>query len=380
MKKFLCILVSVLLLFSLFPVSAAEKGKVSITGGPAEFRRGTTFDVEVELNRNPGFLSLRMDIAFDPLVLKVVRVTNTSHLPGFHYDIEEDGVILRYKKESGSNLNATGKLARIRFQVREDAIYGDSAISPVISQKLYDAQDSAGKAVPFDTVPLSFSLPCPHKNPALSILTEADFETEGTAEEICPDCGLVTPKALLPTLLSEDTKTKAILNIGEYQNKDKKTLNTQYLFATPEFEKAKEIFSDSLIRCFQVDFTKNSAPFSPEKACEITLHTDFELPEIIALYVITEEGARQIEVKKEETLLTFSYEKGTYAIVSREEEEPVIPEATAPAKTTAPEETKETNPENEAKRKELLLIGGGIFALFLCGGAALFLLRRRQDF
>lgn len=381
MKKILCLSLALLLLVSLFPLSAfgAGKGKVSIVGGPEEFRRGTAFDVEVELNRNPGFLSLRVEVAFDPMVLKVVNVTNLSTLPGFQHEIGEDGVILRYKKDSGQDLTATGKLARIRFQVKDNAIYGDSEISPIISQKLYDAVNSEGKAISFDTVPLTLHLACPHRNTTQNVLTPATFEALGTAEEVCSDCSLVTPVTLTPTLSSEDGKTKATLEIGEYLEADAKSIRTEYLFSGPEVDKAKELFSDSLLRCFSVSFTKNAAPFAPDKPSQITLEPDFDLPEVVALYVLTGEEARQIEVKKEEALLSFPYTPGAYVLVSRSNEEPNIPETTAPKKTTV-EESKEFDPDEEARKKELLLIGGGIFALFLCGGAFLILLRSKQNF
>ncbi len=381
MKKILSLFLASLFLLSLFSplATAAAKGKVSITGGPDEWKRGSAFDIEVELNRNPGFLSLRIDVAFDPLVLKVIRVTNISPLPGFHYDIEDDGVILRYKKESGANLTATGKLARIRFEVKEDAIYGDSAISPVITQKLYDAMDSAGKAVPFDTSPLSFHLACPHKNPTLTVLTEANFEVEGTAEETCPDCGLVTPKTISPTLSSEDGKTTATLFTGEYLNSDKKTLRTEYLHGGEEVEKATGLFSDSLVRCFKVDFTKNGAPFSPANNCDITLATDFELPGILALYVLSGDDARQLEMKREENVLSFSFVPGTYVLVSRSAEEPVIPESTSPQKSELPESSTRSA-EEEQKREEIRLICLGIFAFLLCGGAAIIILRKKETY
>ncbi len=382
MKKIVCAFLCLMLLLPLFPfkADAAAKGKATLSSKTEKFQRGLAFDVDLELNRNPGISSLRTTVEYDEKVLEILEIKDLSLLPGFSKDQKENEVILRWKKTgSGADLTATGRLCRITFRVLDHAIYGDSKIDLSVSQKLYDAVTGSGKSVPFDTNSLSVSLICPHKNTQNSVITEAAFEKEGLLKKSCPDCGESFEEPLLPTLLSEDAKISAALPIGVFQNKDQKSLRNEYLFGGEKFEEAKRIFGELLLRAFRVDFTKNGAEFAPEEKIPLAMELDFELPEDFSLYLVLDGGVEEIDVIKSENKLFFDYHDGVYALVIRERVANDPPPSTAAP--TESEVIKTTLSEEEKrKQKDLLMILGGTAVFLLCGAGIVVLSKRGKRF
>ncbi len=382
MKKILSLLLVLVLLFCTFPlpVSGVSKGKLTLSGKVEKLYRTLAFDVEVELNRNPGIANLRATLCFDPKVLEVLEVEGLGILPGFSYDKNEDEILLRWAKENkGADLTARGKLVRIKFRVLEKAIYGDSAITLSISQKLYDATNSQGQSVPFDTANLPFTLVCPHDSPKIETVKEPSFEEAGTALSTCPDCLESKEIPLLPTLSSEDGKTVATLNVGEFSNSDEKSIRTEYIFGGEEKDKADLIFGDTVIRAFRIHINKGANSFTPAGECKILLKTDYDLPVEISLYALVEGGAEQIEMTRNEGEIEFLYQDMTYVLVSRTvESAPEIPPETTAKKEEIPTTT--LTEEERQRRDDLTLICVGIAALVLCGAGAILLTRKNKRF
>ena len=76
MKKMICGLLALMLLLPIIPHlgNAAAKGKISLSSKTEKFQRGLAFEVDVELNRNPGISSLRAILEFDEKVLEILKV------------------------------------------------------------------------------------------------------------------------------------------------------------------------------------------------------------------------------------------------------------------------------------------------------------------
>ncbi|MBR5295363.1 MAG: hypothetical protein IKU24_02095 [Clostridia bacterium] len=383
MKKILSLFLLLIFVLSLSTpsFSAPAKGKISLSGNMEDLRRGVSFEVVVELNRNPGISSLRTALTFDPNILAVEKAESLGILPGFSADKSEGQVLLRWaaKKES-SEITARGKIALITFRVLDDAIYGDSSISLNVSQKLYDAVNGSGDSIPFDTVSLPFTLTCPHKNPYLTTVTEATFEEMGAAKSICPDCGEIKDVPLFPTLSSEDGKTIATLNIGEFKNDDRKSLRTEYIFGGEEAQEAKKLFGKNLVRAFRIHITKTTADYVPQSPCTISLEINFDLEENTVLYALQDGGAELIPFEKEGNKLKFSYRDAVFAFVLRENEEPTVPSSTVTSTKKEEVTTSSAFMEEEIKKKDLTLIFIGVGALVLCGAAAIFLTRKTKRF
>jgi hypothetical protein len=382
MKKMICGLLALMLLLPIIPHlgNAAAKGKISLSSKTEKFQRGLAFEVDVELNRNPGISSLRATLEFDEKVLEILKVENLSLLPGFASDQKKNELMLRWKKSGeASELTATGRLCRITFRVKEDAIYGDSKISLAVSQKLYDAVNSSGKSIAFDAQGLSVPLICPHKNTKNEVITEASFEQAGLLKKICTDCGENFESALLPTLSSKDTKLSATLPTGIYQEKDEKELRYEYLYGGKEVDEAGRIFSELLLRTFRIRFLKNGAEFVPEEKIPLMLEIDFELPEDFSLYLILDGGMEEIEVKRNKNALSFDYQDGAYALVIRERvSNDPPPSTTAPEKTEVPKTT--LSEEEKRKQKDLLVILGGVAVFLVCGAGIVVLTKKRRHF
>ncbi len=382
MKKLLAVLLCVGMLFAFgTEVFGANKGKLSLKGDTENLKRGSAFAVTVELNRNPGVTSLRVEAEFDKKVLTLVRVENRKILSGYNGEVKEDSVVLRWKKENnGRDMVTTGKLAVLYFRVREDAVYGDSKITLKMNEKLYDAQNAAGKAVPFETGDLEFQLPCPHEICQKEILQPVQFEQVGLVKETCVNCGEEKETEQLPQLLSEDGKTVAVLQAGEYRNKDEKSVKTEYLFGGPGFEEAKTMMGEDLIRAFTVSFTKNGRSYTPRGETALTLEPDVELPKDFVLYRMIQGGAEQVPYDSEDGKLLFLYREGTYALVNRTVADWEREEAEKPVTTTTLSAAQEDNDEERQRRQDLkwLLAGAGVF--LFCGIGIVVLLTRKKPF
>lgn len=382
MKKILCGLLALLLFLPSLPFSgaAAAKGKITLSCETELFQRSKAFEVDLELNRNPGIASLRATLEFDEKVLEILEVKNLSLLPGFSKDQKENSLILRWKKSTeGSDLSATGRLCRITFRVKADAIYGDSKIALSVSQKLYDATNGAGASIPFDAQGLSVPLICPHKNTENEVITEASFEDPGLLKKTCTDCAEVMEEPLFPTLSSEDAKLSATIPAGIYQTKDEKSLHYEYLYGGEEAEEAKRIFGELLLRAFRIRFTKNGADFVPEEPIPLSFALDFTLPEDYSLYLMLDGGVEEMEAKMEENGLSFDYQDGVYALVIRERVSNEPPPSTAaPTESDPPKTT--LSEEEKRKQKDLLVILGGAAVFLICGVGIVVLGRRRRRF
>ncbi|MBR5295511.1 MAG: hypothetical protein IKU24_02850, partial [Clostridia bacterium] len=327
-----------------------------------------------------GISSLRTTLTYDPKVLAVEKTESLGIFPVFSADKSEGQVMLRWSAtKEGTNITARGKIALVTFRVLDDAIYGDSSISLNVSEKLYDAVNGAGDSVPFDTASLPFTLTCPHKKPYLTTIKEATFEEMGTAKSICPDCGEIKDVPLFPTLSSEDGKTVATLNIGEFKNDDRKSLRTEYIYSGEEAQEAKNLFGKNLVRAFRVHITKTTADYVPQSPCTISLEIGFDLEENTVLYALQDGGAELIDFEKDGNKLEFSYRDAVYALVERQEEKaPEIPTVTSTQKEEP--KTSSVSAEEEGMKKDLTLIFIGIGALVFCGAAAILLIRRTKRF
>ncbi len=385
MKKALSLLLALFLLLALpIPAFSAAKGKLALTGNMKDLRRGISFEVAVELNRNPGIASLRTTVKFDPKVLEVEKAESLGILPGFSYEKEEGQLLLRWKKKNkGNNITSRGKIALITFRVKDDAVYGENSISMNVSQKLYDAVNMDGDAVPFETVSLPFVLACPHIDPTLTTVKEESFEEEGVAQSVCPDCGETKEVPILPRLFSEDEKTSVTFNAGEYSNADEKSIRTVYLFGGDEAQEAQALFGNGLIRAFRIRMTKNAVDFVPKGKATVLLETDFQVPEGAFLFTIRDGKSKKVTMKKEGEKISFAYEDAVFALVMESEQPTPAPEPEKPKVSTAKKEkipTKTTLAKEETRQNDVTVILIGSLIFLVCGTAVIFLTRKTKHF
>lgn len=366
---FFCVLLTV-------GVNGAARGKMTISGNMTDIKHGDTVTLTVELNKNPGVKTLRCTVGFDPRVLEFVKAEKTKTLPNFSLEGKEDGVLLRWA--SDKDLTATGELARVTLRVKEDAVFGDSAVTLNVYENLYDAQNEAGDPVPFDTADLKFVLLCPHKKTVPSIEQEATFETEGILKKTCTACENFTTVPLPPTVNSPDGRVGADVTVGEFSNTDAVEIYLEDLYDTDEARTARELLGENLFYTFRIRFAKNGEDYIPARDCRIRLSSDFPLPEGTVLYALVDGGSLQCEFEMDENSVFFDYDSVVFALVKRPYEEPVIPSATTTVTTTPPPTTEDAF-ERE-RQKDLYLIALGCAALVLCGAGAILILGRRKRY
>lgn len=184
MKKFLAVLLSVLMLVSCFAMTvsadiiyndteldwSAYSGIFSV--GSAKAKPGDTIVIPVSVENNPGIISLKLSVAYDSAVLELVSAESgdfvveeqedvTVGSPSFG-PIENNPFTVNWVDAlSDGNNKTNGVVANLTFKVKEDAADGDTEIS--VSYNPNDVFDFDQDNVAFEckagTVTVSSSTP-----------------------------------------------------------------------------------------------------------------------------------------------------------------------------------------------------------------------------
>lgn len=377
-------LFSALLLATLLFVpafAATEEGKITLNSDLTEPVRGQTFSMTLEMNRNPGVASLRMALRYDPGVLELIRADDKKLLPNFSQDASVEGKsVFHWKVESGGgNAADKGVLVNLTFRIKPDATFGDSRVTVEINEELFDATNKAGQNVFFDIDPFDFTLVCAHYTTDTAVTSPPSFTQAGVGETTCRDCGEKWETPVLPEIASEDGKTHATVQTGEF-TEGEKSLRTEFYFGGATAEEAKRLFGDSVIRVFGLTFTREGTAFVPVGETRIRMKTEFEKPENFGLYLVTSAGPVKVDAAWADGEISFLYGEGFFVLVKREVQSPVpvpsqtpgisAPEPTLPPATLSPEEIE--------KEKEIRSILIAVVAFVLCGVGAIAVLRRKK--
>ncbi len=382
MKKLLTIF-SLCLIFCTFLTlssTAAEKGKITVSGTTTTLKRGDSLVLNVELNRNPGIKTLRCTLNFDPNVLEFVLAEGTNALSGFSYETASDHVLLRWNADKDQT--GGGTVAKVSFRAKENAIYGDSTVSPSVSEAIYDAQNSRGDAIPFDLAAFKFTLGCPHENSKRTLEQEATFEKEGVIKETCPTCGNTTMHPLLPSVKSADDRVVVSLSAGEFTNDDVVEVRVENLYGTEEGKAALDTLGEDMFYCFRIRFTKNGEKYIPSRECTVQLKSESDFSSGLVLYAFVENGALQPKFELNKNTVEFTYNDIVFALVARTDapEATVTPTGTTAAQTSSSPATTTVDLLEQERRKEITLIVIGVITLVLCGTGMILILGKRNRF
>ena len=388
MKRLFAYFVAFLFLTALVPADAfaAGRGKVTLSGDVGTPVRGDSVTATLELNRNPGIESLLVTLRIDPEKLEFLSIRDFELLPQFEYSTDEEGgeVVLRWRTtEDRGLLTDTGHLAEVTFRVKEDAILTDTAITPEINELYFDAVDDKGNAVPFDTEGISVPLVCYHVNTEKTVVREATFAEAGEANVTCLDCKDAWQEEVLPVVQSEDGKTRGEVRAGQYRESDTKKIRTDYIFGGSDYETAKGLFGDTVVRVFRTSFIRNDSVFDPEGEDLIYLSVDFDLPQTFELYRIREGQGEKVDALLEEGVLSFSHFDGIFVLVSEEAHLPPVTQAPTTKEplfsSEMPLSTALSEREKE-KRGTGIAIAAGLLSVVLFGTGAVLILRKKERF
>jgi len=160
MKKIIACLLTIVLLFStgLAAVSAAGTGTLSATN--ASGYRGDTVTVNVNLNNNPGLISMKFQVSYsDDLTL--VSVSNSGLLNGWTTPAPtvSSPYTLRWADSlATTNNTATGTLVTLTFRIKDDADIGAQTVTITFNE----SRDAEGGKNSFANTSTTITVKCNH--------------------------------------------------------------------------------------------------------------------------------------------------------------------------------------------------------------------------
>lgn len=132
MKKILAVLLVVSMLFVAFPITtAAAENAPALTVSSVEGSVGETVAVTVNVENNPGVVSMYLQLTYDAASLELVSVTDHELLPDpmfgetktSPFALQWDGSLLE------ENITDNGTLVTLNFKILDAAALGDKTIT-----------------------------------------------------------------------------------------------------------------------------------------------------------------------------------------------------------------------------------------------------------
>ena len=160
MKRIIVCLLTIVLLFStgLVAVSAAGTGTLSAT--TTSGYRGDTVTVNVNLNSNPGLISMKFQVSYSSN-LTLVSVSNSGLLNGWTTPAPtiSSPYTLRWADSlATTNSTSTGKLVTLTFKIADNATIGTETVSIVFNE----SRDCNGSKNTFSNTSATITVKCNH--------------------------------------------------------------------------------------------------------------------------------------------------------------------------------------------------------------------------
>ena len=132
MKKVLSVFLVILISFSMITMAVAADPMISVS--EVSGKKGDTVDVKIQINDNPGIISLRMFVNYDKDVLKLVKASNGDIFPEtaatFGNDLTSNPYTLLWEDAlSDQDYTENGTVAVLTFEILETAPNGKTNIS-----------------------------------------------------------------------------------------------------------------------------------------------------------------------------------------------------------------------------------------------------------
>lgn len=160
MRKFVSSLLALIILVSLMSVSAfaAGDGEIVLKASQSSLSAGDTFDVQVIMTKNPGFIVLLMHISYDD-GLELVEVTDAGnyldHIHGDNY-LKNPFVLYWNNNLLTNNITKTELMATLTFRVKEGVPSGAYTIGGYHGDK--DSANTNIETVRFTIVPCTVNV------------------------------------------------------------------------------------------------------------------------------------------------------------------------------------------------------------------------------
>jgi len=189
------------------PIRAAATSTVSVITAISE--AGSTVDVVISLDKNPGLWAIGLKVRYDSSMLTLKSYTAggifTSDEITPPQSLSNQPFILSASKTAISNTTATGNLVTLTFSVAANAAYKDYPITLEVERgntinvnsQMVDLSTANGKV----TV-----VKCLHKDTVWKTVTAATCEQGGTENQVCTKCNEVLNTRDTPALGHNFTK------------------------------------------------------------------------------------------------------------------------------------------------------------------------------
>lgn len=177
MKKFLCVLISALLITCCFAVNCFAANDGEINGAAVYAAPGSTVELPVKYVNNPGFWIMFLEVNFDPDVFEYVGIENGDYdkaeiVPQTYKN--KGKVLLDIEGVEYADLTGDGVIATLKLAIKENAKVGNYQIN-------YGIGD--GMAVNFD---VGYVVPVVKSSSVYVVCSAHDFK-----ENKCSVCGAV---------------------------------------------------------------------------------------------------------------------------------------------------------------------------------------------
>ena len=180
MKRIITCLLTVVLLFSSGLVAASAAGAGTLSATNASGYRGDTVTVDVNLNNNPGLISMKFQVSYsDDLTL--VSVSNSGLLNGWTTPAPtiSSPYTLRWADSlATTNNTATGTLVTLTFRIKDNADIGAQTVTITFNE----SRDAEGGKNNFANISTAITVKCNHSYSAWSKLNDNQHS------RTCPAC------------------------------------------------------------------------------------------------------------------------------------------------------------------------------------------------
>lgn len=188
MKKIITLILSVILIVSacILPVSAAGTGTLGMTG--ATGKQGDTVTLSVNLNQNPGLITMKFSISYDS-DLTLTKVSNAGLLGGWTTPsptISSPYTIRWADSLSTVNNTKTGKILTLTFKISDTAAVGNKTVT----LNFLESRDADGRKNTFSGASATVKVNCKSH-------TYGDYVkvSDSKHERECSACGATESKS-----------------------------------------------------------------------------------------------------------------------------------------------------------------------------------------
>ena len=160
MKKVLSFLIVLVILCAVLAVPASAAGSGSVSMGSAGGNRGDTVTLYVNLNSNPGLVTMTIKVSYDTSVLQLTNVSDTGLLVGAQLSTSYGSpyTISWVDGATTTNNTKTGTIAAFTFKILDNAQFGDS----IVKLQFVDSYDTDYQENSFSASSGKVTVQCNH--------------------------------------------------------------------------------------------------------------------------------------------------------------------------------------------------------------------------